>query len=130
MKKEFDRWNEKKKWVHDKTNIPYFKDGEVWWIYLGVNVGIETDGKGEEFVRPVLILKKYNHYSFLAIPLSTSNTINKYKISIGTINQKQATINISQMRNIDSRRLTKKICKLNKTIFEEIKTKASQVIFG
>ena len=47
-----------------------FKEGEVWWCSVGLNVGEEEFGKGERFVRPVLIFKKFTQNSFLGIPLT------------------------------------------------------------
>ena len=38
--------------------------------HLGANVGFEQDGIGEDFLRPVLILRKFNVYMFWALPLT------------------------------------------------------------
>src|SRR4051812_10972316 len=74
--KEFDKWNEKKKQIVYEKNRPGYKEGDVWWIHLGLNVGYEMDGKGIRYERPVVVLKKYNEYSFLAVPLSTRKSNN------------------------------------------------------
>ena len=132
MQKDFDKWNKKKKELDGKIiekNL-FFKGGEVWWVHFGLNIGFETNGKGDEFKRPILILKKYNQFSFLSIPLSTSININLYRVSIGIIDGKNAVVNLSQIKNIDSRRLVKKICTLDRNLFKEIKLKTSQVNFG
>ena len=99
-------------------------------VNLGVNIDFEMDGKGKEYTRPVIVVKKYNQYSFLAIPLSTSKKINKYHIPIGMVANKEAVANVSQMRNIDSKRLVKKIGHMARELFQEIKKKASLVNFG
>lgn len=132
MKKDFDSWNEKKKEINKKTpnEILFFKEGEIWWIHFGVNVGFEMDGKGEGAMRPVLILKKYNHFSFLAIPLSTSPKINKYHVSIGKVSGKSAVVNLSQLKNVDSRRLINKIGVMDKEVLKNIKEKTSRVNLG
>ncbi len=132
MEKDFDVWNQKKKELHAKTkdSILFFREGEVWWIHLGVNIGFEMDGKGRESTRPVLIIKKYNKFSFLALPLSTSAKANTYRVPIGVIDRKEAVANMSQIKNIDSRRLAKKICTLEKSVFESVKQKTSRVNFG
>jgi mRNA interferase MazF len=129
MEKDFDTWNEKKKTIHLKNNTLYFKEAEVWWVHFGVNIGFEMDGKGIEFMRPVCIVKKYNQYSFLAIPLSTSSKENKYRIHIGLIDGKNAFVNLSQMKNIDSKRLINKIAHIERRVFKDIKEKASRVNF-
>ena len=102
----------------------------MWWVRIGLNIGFEMNGKSSEYTRPVIIVKKYNKYSFLALPLSTSSKINDYRIPVGTINSKEAVANLSQLRNIDSKRLVKKIGHIKHEMFEEIKKKASQINFG
>jgi mRNA interferase MazF len=129
MYKDFDKWNEKKKILNAKNlnKILFFSTGEVWWISLGLNLGFEMNGKGEDFMRPAIILKKYNHYSFLALPLSTSKKSNRYCIPIGIIDGKEAIANLSQIRNIDSKRLVNKIGYIENELFRIIKEKTRRV---
>jgi len=130
MQKSFDDWNHLKKDIHNRENHRFFKQGEIWWINLGVNIGYEADGKGDCYERPVLILKKYNQFSFLAVPLTTANKENPYKLSIGKIEDKDSFINTSQLRYVDSKRLTNKVTTLDKDLFLVIKQKTSQINFG
>jgi mRNA interferase MazF len=109
MAKDFDRWNRTKKKLNEDTEPLYFREGEIWWVRLGVNVGYEIDGKSENFARPVIVLRKYNKYSFLALPLTTSPKPNPWKLPIGVVAGKHASAVLSQLRNIDSRRLYQKI---------------------
>ena len=52
MEKNFDRWNAKKKAIHDSACTALFHEREVWWCVLGTNVGFEQDGgKGTSRVR-------------------------------------------------------------------------------
>lgn len=128
--KHFDRWNNKKKELDAKVEEPlYFKQGEIWWVHLGINIGFEANGKGDEFMRPVIILKKYNKFSFLALPLSTSPKTNSYRISIGIVDGKEATANLSQIRNIDSKRLINKVDHLEENKFLDINKKAKEINF-
>ncbi len=130
MEKDFDRWNEMKKTIDQKEDRLFFHEGEVWWINLGLNIGFEMNGGIETYMRPVIILNKYNMYSFLALPLSTSKKLNSYRIPVGTIEEKEATANLSQLRNIDSKRLVNKICSIEPHLLHEIKKIASRVNFG
>jgi mRNA interferase MazF len=130
MRKDFDGWNIKKKVIDSHINELFFREGEIWWVHLGLNIGFETNGKGVDFMRPVIILKKYNQYSFLALPLSTSNKINFYRIRIGIVDGKEAFANLSQMRNIDSKRLINKVGRVSIDELVLIKKKANQVNFG
>ncbi|HET9583286.1 MAG TPA: type II toxin-antitoxin system PemK/MazF family toxin, partial [Bradyrhizobium sp.] len=79
----------------------YFHEGDIWWIHLGVNVGYEIDGKQREFSRPVVVLRKYNQYSFLALPLTTNDKPSKWRVAIGEVAGRQAFAVLSQLRNID-----------------------------
>jgi mRNA interferase MazF len=128
--KDFDGWNKNKKLIDLFEDRLFFREGEIWWVFLGLNVGIEIDGRGSEFSRPVLVLKKYNQYSFLALPLTTSPQTNKYRIPIGIIAGKKAVANLSQLRNIDSKRLINKIGSIDFHLFKTVKEKAGQVNFG
>ncbi len=130
MDKDFDVWNNLKKQIDCKQGILYFKEGEIWWIHAGLNIGFEINGKGKEFMRPILIVRKYNKYSFLAIPLSTSKITNQYKVPVGLIDDKEAVAVLSQIKNVDSRRLINKIGSLEKNLFKIVKEKTSQVNFG
>lgn len=131
MKKDFDGWNEiKKRLDANEQERLFFREGEIWWVHLGCNIGFEMNGKERDFMRPVIILKKYNQYSFLVLPLSTSKTINQYRIPVGIIDGKNAVSNLSQMRNIDSKRLINKVGHIDAASFYDLKKKASRVNFG
>jgi hypothetical protein len=56
MQKDFDRWNERKKIIHDSGENKLYHAREIWWCSLGVNIGSEQDGDNENYTRPVLIL--------------------------------------------------------------------------
>lgn len=131
MQKDFDKWNEKKKQINAKNEneILFFREGEIWWVHLGVNVGFEMDGKGDESMRPALIIKKYNQFSFLAVPLSTSPKKNRYRIPVGIVDGKEAVANLSQMKNIDSKRLINKIGHIEQEPLKTIKEKTNRVNF-
>ena len=128
----FDRWNQLKKStdaVSDEHRL-YFREGEVWWVRLGKNVGYEIDGKSDQFTRPVLVLKKYNQYSFLALPLTTNEHPSRYRILVGKVDGIQSFGTLSQLRNIDSKRLVRKITHLPAPHLALIKKEASRVNFG
>ena len=73
--KEYDIWNGLKKKIqfeNDELNLNYFpQEGEVWMSSLGKNIGHEQNGSGDNFSRPVLVIKKFNNHMFWCIPLST-----------------------------------------------------------
>lgn len=50
-KKQFDLWNKKKKYVEARAHSEnlYLHEREVWWCSVGVNIGVEIDGKNNVF---------------------------------------------------------------------------------
>lgn len=129
MLKNFDEWNKRKKKIEENNFRPTFRVGEIWWAHFGENIGVEANGKGEHFLRPTIILRKYNQYSFLGLPLTTSTIHNDFRIEVGTILGRKAVVNTSQLRYMDSKRLYKLICEVEVPLFLEIMKKADEVHF-
>ncbi len=125
MGKDYTEWHKKKSILNTREDIDtiFFREKEVWWVALGVNVGFEQDGKGEEFRRPVLILKKFNKYVVLAVPLTTRIKKNKYYISCNLQEDKSNTrmAIISQIRLIDTKRFIDKLGVADTASFDQIK---------
>lgn len=121
MTKDFDRWNNEKKKVHNLSENKFYHPRDIWWCSLGVNVGFEQDGTGQDFERPVLVLRGFSKHVCLVIPLTTSHKENPYHINLGIIDGKPAAAIISQIRLIDTKRLINKIDVVNEKSFEEIK---------
>jgi mRNA interferase MazF len=67
MEKDFDSWSSLKKRLDSLDNLPFFNEKEIWWCSIGLNIGSEIYRKGKTFTRPVLILRKFNKSSFLAV---------------------------------------------------------------
>jgi mRNA interferase MazF len=83
MASKYDQWNNiKKNLAQSNHKPPYFKEREIWWLSIGYNLGHEIYGKGPRFVRPVLIIRKFNRHTFIGVPLSTKIKNNKYYIDI------------------------------------------------
>ncbi len=121
MEKDFDQWNERKKKLHYRVDAPFFHKREIWWCSLGVNIGFEQDGSGEDYYRPILILKGMSRQTCFAIPLTTSVNRHPLRPSIGMIEGKEAHALLSQTRLIDAKRLVRKMGYLDKQIFEQIR---------
>lgn len=120
MKKNFKTWHELKEKINNKDNAAYFKEREVWFCYLGCNVGYEQDGKGKYFLRPVLIFKQFNKNVFLGIPLTNAVKNNKFYYTIKIQNKLHCLI-LSQIRLIDSKRLVNKKYIVDDYTFTKIK---------
>ncbi len=130
MQKEFDKWNNRKKVIDEKDMKDiFFREKEVWWCHLGLNVGYEQDGKHEEFKRPVLIFKKFNAETFWALPLTTKNKKGKYYYSFKILELKvRNTANLSQIKLIDSKRLIDKMGYIKGEDYLEIKKMMKEII--
>ena len=122
MKKDFDNWNIIKKKTHDKQSLPLFSEREVWWCALGVNIGSEEDGKGLNYLRPVLIVRKFNKSIFYGLPLTSNKRDDKFHAIIDS-GKVQGSIILSQMRLIDAKRLSHLLGKITAKELDEIKKK-------
>jgi mRNA interferase MazF len=106
--KDFDAWNEVKKNKNEKQRL-FFKERDVWWMNFGLNIGDEEDGKGYSYIRPVLILKKFNGNLFWGCAISSKlKEGNKYYVQIRIGGESKSVI-ISQFRLYDSKRLDNKM---------------------
>lgn len=127
MPKDFDYWNEKKKFLNSKNIEIYFYEREVWWCSMGLNIGFEQDGKNENFTRPIVVLKKFNKNVFIGIPLSTSQKEGKYYFKFN-FSGKISNAILSQIRLFDSKRLVDKLGRINKHTFQAIKEKVKNIL--
>jgi len=122
MVKDFDTWNEIKKKV-DEKNINsdfFFLEREIWWISLGLNLGVEADGKGADFERPVLIIKKFNAHMIWVVPLTSKSFSDQYHIKINH-GSDESWACVSQIKTISTKRLMRKIWTVNQVEFDLIK---------
>jgi mRNA interferase MazF len=119
-------WCKIKIFLATKTNSPLFKEGEVWWCRIGINVGVEIFGKGPQLLRPVLIFKKLNMNSFLAIPMTSQPKAGNWYIPV-RYRRHVDRANIGQIRVLDGRRLLRRIASINPDNFQEVKTAFSRL---
>jgi mRNA interferase MazF len=116
--KDFGKWNSKKKDIHNNKRGPNFNEREIWWCLLGTNIGFEHDGDKQEHQRPVLIIKSLSLNTCYIVPLTSSSNTHRFRVPLGIVEDRNASAVISQMRVIDTKRLTEKICYLNTEKFE------------
>ena len=131
MDKEFDEWNEVKKKTQ-KENINFWiKEREIFYIKMGKNLGFEQNGKGKEFIRPIIIFKVFNKNMFLGIPLSTQLKEGKFYFLFEFKKNDKMVKNIallSQIRLFSSKRLLNKIGVISKDDFQELKSRFIDII--
>ncbi len=121
MEKNFDSWNQVKKRLDTKIidrNL-FFHEREVWWCSLGINIGVESNGKNENFERPVLIIKKFNANMIWTISLTSkvrsSEHFRKIDHEFGP-----SWACLTQIKNISTKRLLRKIGMVNQEDFESV----------
>ena len=123
----FNEWNIQKKKIENKDiNNPkiMFCEKAIWWCSVGVNIGYEQNGKGKQFERPVLILRKFNRYVFLGIPLTTKQKNLKLPFYIKLKGAKVESIAVlSQIRLFSSKRLLREIEIINSELFKQMKVR-------
>ncbi|MFA4975241.1 MAG: type II toxin-antitoxin system PemK/MazF family toxin [Candidatus Paceibacterota bacterium] len=138
---EFVKWVKVKVRIHiaDNLNLSY-KQRDIWWANVGLNVGSEQNGKDEEFQRPVLVLRKFGQHIFWAIPLTSQKKDNKYHIEIkykeyyenivGELisEDKEGRIILNQLKTMSSKRLIRKIGVMSEEDFNVIREKIKNVI--
>ena len=121
MVKDFDTWNEIKKKV-DENGVElglYFREREIWWGTLGLNIGVEADGKGNDFERPILIIKKFNAHMVWVLPLTGKPHDDSFHKKI-THNTEDSWVCLTQIRTISTKRLLRKIWKIDERQFGAI----------
>lgn len=111
-------------------NIGY-KNRDIFYIKMGQNIGFEQDGKGEDFVRPIIVLKGFNKEIFLGVPLSSKMKDGKYYYQFEFEKNKILTRNtaiLSQVRLFSTKRLLNKIGTINEEDFKRLKNKLKDLI--
>jgi len=126
---EFDKWNDIKKKTSKNNKNRSFEEMDIFNVKIGKNIGFEQNGTGNQFIRPVLVIKKFSSSLFYAIPLSTTKKRNRYYFEFEFIKDKKSVALLSQMRNMDTKRLLNKIGKIKKDDFIELKKRLKKIIF-
>lgn len=130
MRKDFDGWNREKKRMNNRPTTPFYHEREIWWCALGINIGFEQDGTGTNYDRPVLIIRGFNPHVFFGVALTGRKKRGKYYLPIGEIEGRQASVILSQVRLIDSKRLVRKMSTLEEDTFKEVRISIARILFG
>ena len=118
--KDFDGWNALQQTLEKRRyRLPTFQEREIWFTAIGTNIGHETDGKNDDYSRPVLILKKYSRSLFFGLPLTTTFREGKWFYQLNT--KRTSVVILNQGRTLSARRLTKRMYSINETDFEKIR---------
>jgi mRNA-degrading endonuclease toxin of MazEF toxin-antitoxin module len=142
--KNFDEWNSIKKIIDGKNEVPnnvlpkittigkisYFNERDIVWISCGINIGIESDGKGELYLRPALILRKLNKNHYIVLLCTTTQKEHPYYFKINSENQKlkDTKIILTQVKTIDKKRMIERMVTISENDYKEVKNKFLSII--
>ena len=120
--KNFLTWFSLKPDLESKIPQILVKERDIIWCHLGENIGCEESGKGDLFLRPVLVIRKFNADLFLVVPLTTKIKDNQYYVKY-TIKNKEYCAMISQITTVDRKRFRNKIYQIDINDYNCIITK-------
>lgn len=126
--KRFDEWNIEKQRLHNFGRQPAIKNGEIWWCSMGENVGVEINGKGAAFMRPVLVVRKLSEASFVGLPL-TSQLHEGTWYGYFRFKGKDEYAVLAQIRTFSVKRLYRKMGSIDDIELYNIQKKLKQLLF-
>jgi len=130
MSKDYTKWHKIKTEINDLENRAFFHEREIWFCYVGANVGFEQDGRGGDYLRPILIVRKFNNEIFWGVPLTKSDKPkdSRYYYSFSFTENTISLAILSQIRLIDAKRLARQIGVMKKDDFEKVKKKLKELL--
>ena len=124
--KDFINWHKIKNNIEGKRQRLNFQIRDILFCSIGENVGFEQDGRGQEFLRPVVIIKKFNKEVFWGVPLTHTEKKGKYYFSFNLNNEVSVAI-LSQLKLFDAKRIKYKIGMINEKDFDILEEKIRQL---
>lgn len=123
----FVSWTKLKFRIHSQQKRIFFKEREIWWASLGMNVGYEQNGKHETFERPVLVIKKFNNDLLWILPMTRKKKEGIYYVET-MYKERYSYIILSQLRTISAKRLLRKVRTLPEKEFKQIRRKIKKFL--
>lgn len=127
MSNDFSEWMETKDIIQRRATVTKFSEGQIWWVALGKNVGVEINGKHKDYSRPVVIFKKLSHLCFWAIPLTSQPHHGTWYAEFNFKGRKEYAV-LSQIRMMSVFRLYNRMGKMSNGDFKKIKTSFKKLI--
>ena len=101
------------------------KRGEIFWCYLGINVGSEQNGAGSKLTRPVVVIAIFSDRFFLVAPLTTKKHEGDWYLNIAF---NDSCVILNQIRPVDIKRLRQGIGNITDQELNEIIDKYIKLI--
>ena len=127
--KNYHKWMAVKSKVNNSEKVRKINEGDVVWVAIGENVGVEIDGKNEKYSRPVIILKKHNNLCFTGVPLTSQSHKGTWYVSFEFQGKKQTAV-LVQTRLMDVHRVYNRMGELSKADYEKILQAYIQLLLG
>jgi len=125
--KDYKNWINIKEQLHDGKINFRFRERDIFFMYVGVNVGFEQDGD-KNFLRPVLVYKKFNKHVFLGIPLTSKVKDNKFHYEFNYIKDTRSFAVLSQLKLFDIKRAKYRDGQISKENFFKLQDKLLDLI--
>ena len=127
MEKDFGRWNEVQKRVESNEKKFPFREGEIWWLSIGINIGREICGKGPNSRRPVLVLRKLSGDSFIGLPITSKQKSGSWFANIYVKGESRCVV-LNQIRMFSSKRFSSPVAELSEGELKKVKEKLQALL--
>lgn len=127
--KDFVGWAKFAKELENRPRPTNLKSGIICWCYLGVNVGTEQDGTGENFARPALILDLLGPNQAFILPFTSRIKKGRSYMQV-MVKGNPETLIINQPRAIDMKRLGYYLDEVNDEQLQNIRRIVANLILN
>ncbi len=128
MTNDFNNWNDLKQNINAKNVVINIQEGNIYFLSMGQNIGTESYGKGELFLRPVIVYKKLGKNSFVGIPLTSKIKEGSYYFTFNRKNDKKNTAMINQIKTFDTKRIVSYNGKISKNVMHDLSKKLEEFL--
>lgn len=119
FKEPFYQWTGVKIGIEMRSSKPRVSEGEIWWCGMGKNVGVEINGKNENFSRPVIVYHVFGRLSFLAVPLTTKPKTGSWYVPFQFHGRTETAV-LCQIKSMSTTRVYERIGKIDKEDFAKV----------
>ncbi|MDQ7044284.1 MAG: type II toxin-antitoxin system PemK/MazF family toxin [Sulfurimonas sp.] len=125
---KYDEWTKVKRKIDSKEKLITYKERDIFWANIGENIGFEQNGKGSDFMRPILVFRKFTNKMFFGIPLSTQLRDGSFFFQFQFLEDKKSTALLVQAKMFDVKRLDRRIGMINKDDFKNLESKMRELM--
>jgi mRNA-degrading endonuclease toxin of MazEF toxin-antitoxin module len=133
VEKNYEAWTPLKQTINNSGEPRlFFHERQVWYCHLGENIGFEQDGRGDQFLRPAVIVRKFNNDVCWAVPLTRTRKDLPFYFTFPLQSEagtsESSTAVLSQIRLIDVKRLRRMIGYVSEPDFAALKQKLKALL--